>query len=112
MDYMRVIAVFNIDQFVKQQTGKDILEVIDNANQQAKIAENYRHPKGATYKNDVESVRRDYMFAMKGFSFFLQTRMKPSGVPQETLVKFKPVIESLVQSQQLPNEALQHFGGN
>lgn len=109
MDYLAVTKRFDIDKFINEQIGKDLLPLLHSVNEQAKIAEEFRAGRNNPYKRDIEHVRQRYMFAMKGFSFYLQHQKEPGGVEREIFMKFKPIVVSLVERNQFPLKALDLF---
>ena len=109
MDYLAITKRFDIDKFITEQIGNDLLPLLRSVNEQAKFAEDFRAGRNNPYKRDIENVRQRYMFAMKGFSFFLQHQIAPTGVEREIFLKFKPVIVSLVERKQFPEKTLDLF---
>lgn len=88
---------YNFFEFVNYAKDKNILEIISLAQNECYEAE--KRIKGGT--RGAPRAREEgcpqYVNLLKGLIFFLANGVKPGGVNAWDLIKFKPIVESLVQ---------------
>jgi len=106
MDYTQASQRFNLDKFIDNIKDLDYLEILKSLGKEISLAESIRTPSKSHYKRDIEYIQVNYISNLKGLSFLIGQGIKPAGVDKETLSKFRPILLSLVNKQQLKDGIL------
>lgn len=108
-DYTQASQRFNLDKFLASLQKLDYIEIINSLNYEISLAERIRIPSKSEYKRDIEYIQIKYISNLKGLSFLLRQGMKPMGVDNETLNKFRPILLSLISKKQMKDGILKQI---
>ena len=106
MDYIKATRRFDLDKFLITIKDLDYLEIIESLNKEIGLAESIKTPSKSEYKRDIEYTQVKYISNLKGFAFLIGQGIKPAGVDNETLNKFRPILLSLIEKQQMKDGIL------
>lgn len=106
MDYTQASKRFDLDKFIENIKDLDYLEILSSLNKEISLAESIRIPSNSLHKRDIEYIQVNYISNIKGLSFLIGQGIKPAGVSNEILTKFRPILISLVNKQQLKDGIL------
>jgi len=109
MDYMQASQRFDLDKFIANVKELDYVEIIKSLNNEISLAESIRIPSKSEYKRDIEYIQVKYISNLKGLSFLIGQGMKPAGVDNETLNKFRPILLSLISKKQMKDGILKQI---
>jgi hypothetical protein len=112
MDYSAASKMFNIENHIKSLEGLDWFDMLNKNSSAISSAEGFSVPRKAQYKRDIEYLQTTYISDLKALGFLLGQGIKPSGISQERLMSFKPLIESLVEKKRLKEGILEIFDEN
>ena len=100
--------MYRIDKYIKDSIGKNLIDIqVDLQHEIAKAERGTSNVKGAVKKREMGAL--DYAENLKGLVWFLNTGIKPAGVNDIDFQLFKPLIEDLVDRNQLKEEILKRF---
>jgi len=106
MDYSQASERFNLEKTLNRLIDLDFIELINNLQKEILSSESIKIPSKAQYKRDIEYLQVKYISNLKGFAFILGQGMKPAGVDNDTIQKFRPIIEELIKKGQLKESIL------
>jgi hypothetical protein len=109
MDYIQATQRFDLDKFINTVKDLDHLEIIKSLNKEIGLAENIKTPSKSEYKRDIEYTQIKYISNLKGLAFLIGQGKKPAGVDNETLNKFRPILLSLIEKNQMDDGILKHI---
>lgn len=95
---------FDIDKFLKNQEGKDYLDILTSCHQEHTWLNNIK-PKD----RDEQYYWQKYYSFLGGFTFLLSQGIKPASMNDDDFMSIKPIIKSLVDKKQLKPEMLDLF---
>jgi hypothetical protein len=101
MDYSQAAERFNLDKTLKSFYNLDFIELINSLQWEITNSESIKISSKIQMSRDVEYLKSRYVSDLKGLVFLLQQGFKPIGVSNDSIQKFKPLIEELIRKGQL-----------
>ena len=99
---------YDLDELLTRMVGKDYLDILREAEQEANAVERGLHGlRGAPKRR--EQGGGVYLNKIGQFLFFMRHGIKPLGVYEEDFQRYMPIIQSLVDRGQMKPEALDIF---
>jgi hypothetical protein len=101
MDYLQAFERFNLDKTLMRFLNLDFIDLIANIQKEIVNSENIKISSKNQYKRDIEYLQVRYISDLKGLIFLIEQGIKPAGVDNNTIQKFRPIIEELIKKGQL-----------
>lgn len=103
---MLASQIFDLDKFIENNKDLDYLDIHKSLNMEIRTAESVKIPYKSQHKRDIQYLQDNYISNLKGFSYLIGQGHKPAGLNKETLIKFHPILASLVNKKQLKETIL------
>ena len=101
---------YDIGSLIKKYKNQDLGYIVVELNKEAERMDAIRNvPKHVNDVNSSEYEFRKYRDFISGFMFFLNTGIKPHGLPDSDFQLFKPIITNLVDKKCFTSAMLDSF---
>ena len=109
MNYSEATERFNLEKFLGELTELDFLNPLEKLQSEIRNTESIVIPDSMPSYRDTEDMRHTYVSGLKELSFLIQSGIRPATASEDSLEKFKVVIERLVSKNQLSEDTLRIF---